>query len=581
MLLASTVIPAWFAALHAPNVADAPHDEGVIRSLGLGWTGVWRALDVAVSSVFMALPLGTRASRAGLACALVLAVAGALVYLLTRRILAACADAPRFGAMVSAAAALTATLGPVWQLESTSAGGSVTGALLMLAPLVLLTPGGAPRPERIPLSVAVAGLAFGYEPLAGACSLGALVVTAIAAWYKDRPNAPWKRIAITSAALFAFGLIPAATSLIRLGSASGLGVWVLEAWRGEGSGSVRAPLEFVSLELGWILTGFAVFGLGLAALVARARPLGAGLAALATFGLACTQLGVPAGPVRYAAPLLAAVAAVAALSGVALQSIVRLVARARIPFARASAAMVIVLELTFPVQFSDAAVTRASGRARGASAAWDDVAWGPLPPFTVVLVDDARVMRRVLASRAQGAARGDLAIIPLYDLNSSLARRELAREPKLAGFWRDMATFGRPEEFSLSDLASSRPLAMMYEPAWDRTLTRHLVPVGLVARFEPEPRGASDRRRALDAFLPARDRLVKELSLAYDEELVQATAVLLRSRAIAFTATGDKDVPGRALEDVTAFVPHDEVAEELIRRLAAKKGGVEVKDLRL
>ena len=68
---------------------------------------------------------------------------------------------------------------------------------------------------------------------------------------------------------------------------------------------------------------------------------------------------------------------------------------------------------------------------------------------------------------------------------------------------------GAPSEASLSALAMSRPLVTPYEPRWGRALGRHLVPVGLLDRFEPEPRGVSDRRKALEAF-GARARPARE-----------------------------------------------------------------------
>ena len=60
------LVPACLVAAHVGNVADAAHDAGVARAMGLE-AQPWRALDAVVASVFAALPLGTRAARAGLA----------------------------------------------------------------------------------------------------------------------------------------------------------------------------------------------------------------------------------------------------------------------------------------------------------------------------------------------------------------------------------------------------------------------------------------------------------------------------------------------------------------------------------
>ena len=67
MLGASALLPAVVAALHVGNVADAAHDEGIVRTLGLGWTGVWRGADALVAALFLVLPLGTRAARVAFA----------------------------------------------------------------------------------------------------------------------------------------------------------------------------------------------------------------------------------------------------------------------------------------------------------------------------------------------------------------------------------------------------------------------------------------------------------------------------------------------------------------------------------
>jgi len=123
-----------------------------------------------------------------------------------------------------------------------------------------------------------------------------------------------------------------------------------------------------------------------------------------------------------------------------------------------------------------------------------------------------------------------------------------------------------------------RPLAMAFEPSWGRVLGRHLVPAALLDRFEPEPRGASDRRRALDAFVPKRERLARAASR--DPELAQAAAYLLRARALGIAATGDRDLVGRVVEDLHAFAPDDPVATAIVARVVLGKAGTRVEDLR-
>jgi hypothetical protein len=117
MLFLAALAPACLAAAHVGNVADAAHDGGVARAMGLQ-AQPWRSLDVVVASAFAVLPLGTRAARAALGEAVVVAAAGAALYGLSRRLAAACADAPRIGSLTAAIATFAALCAPVWQTEA-------------------------------------------------------------------------------------------------------------------------------------------------------------------------------------------------------------------------------------------------------------------------------------------------------------------------------------------------------------------------------------------------------------------------------------------------------------------------------
>jgi hypothetical protein len=575
--------------MHTVNVADAAHDEGVIRAVGFGWTGAWRSLDAVVAASAMVLPIGTRSMRAGLASALVVGVAGIVVYELARRLLAACsagATSPRLGALVAWLASLTTAVGATWQLEAASPGGAVLGALLALAPILVLMENGRASIARAPLAAGAVGLAVGYEPLVGLAALASTAALALVEWTTDRPRvtpAVRRRLVWTSVLLFCAGLLPLALGALRSRTARelSLGAPAMVSWAGERGASVRAtPLAFAESELGWVVIALAMGGATLAMFAPRARAIAAALIVLTGVGLASIALGVPAGPTRFGGPVLAAVAGALALSAIAMQAIVRGVATAKIPFARASAAMIVVLELTLPVHMADDALARSFDRARGTAATWESVAWGPVPAGAVMMVSDPRVMTRIVAERAAGTMRGDLAVVPTYDLGGFIARASLTHEPRLAPFWRDMALLNVPDEFSLSTLASTRPLVMAFDPRWDKALARHLVPVGLVARFETEPRGASDRRRALDGFAVKRDRLMKETVIQRDPELLELTAQLLRARAIALAASGDRDMVIRGIDDLHVFSPYDAVADTLAHRAAITKGPVDVKDLR-
>ena len=583
----AVLLPAGLAASHLANTADAAHDEAVVRALGLGWTGALRALDAAWAGLFAWLPVGTRALRAGLASAAACGMGGGVVFALARGVLAGASNEEKaggggFAAGVACLAALAATLAPVWQTEAAAAAGSTLGGVLALAPAAVWMAGAGE-----PLAALLAGLAVSYEPLVGLVAVGSVAAGIFAApgarsvksW--DLPRA---------AAAFAAGLLPFALAFARKRSLLVTTAGAFAApWGERGASETGMPLVFAREEIGAASCVLAIAGAVLVLRRARSRGAGAMLVAAAVVGLGAIAFGAAAGPTRYAPAVLAGVGATYALAAVAMHGVVVAVGNARLPFARASAAMILVLEGALPARAADDAATRADVRPHASTAAWDDVAFGALPAGAEILVRDPRVQTRLLAAKSTGELRADLGLLPLFDLGGRSALRELARDAKLEPLWRDAALLGKDEESSLSSIAQERPLIAPYDPSWDRLLARHLVPAGLFARFEPEPRGASDRRRALDDLSPAadhplppgvpseRERLLRALD--GDPELLGMTARLLRTRAVALAAASERDVVARALDDLRPFSPRDPVAMEIVKRMAASRGAIDVKDL--
>jgi hypothetical protein len=224
--------------------------------------------------------------------------------------------------------------------------------------------------------------------------------------------------------------------------------------------------------------------------------------------------------------------------------------------------MVVVLELVIPVEAADEALLRA--RSGPDVAMWDALAWDSLPPRAVVLLTSPRIVARAFASRAQGSLRDDLVFVPAYEppSRSRRALAPLAHDAALVPLWRDLELYGAPGSASLSALASTRAVAMAYEPRWGKELGRHLVPLALFDLFEPEPRGASDRRKGLASFQPLRERLA--VATRGDAELAEATAILLRARARQLAAGADRELLGEALEDLHAFAPGDPAGAEIV-----------------
>ena len=510
--------------------------------------------------------------------ALVASASGAILYVVFRELLAACADTARLRCVVAAIATLSALVASPWQLESASVG-SAPGAALVLLPIAIVVGGGVDGGRSPWLAVTFSlGLAAGYEPLVGACAVSAFaLLVVVGAPLRRSILLDWRARKVELSAAFLAGLSPWIVALV-CARRSGFALLpaLAEDWSGErGVSFSGSPVPFIRAEVGALTIVLSVAGAGLAALVPRARPVAFALALVVVLGFACGKVGSPLGPTRYGAPVLAAFAAASGLAGVGMQAIVRRIASARVPFARASASMVLLLALARPVDAADDSLLRS--RSGDPSAAWDDVAWGGLAPRTVVLLTEPRLYARARAAHARGALRDDLVIVPAYTYGP-LARRALAADASLVPLWRDLEIVGSPGEGSLSGLSGVRPVAMAYEPRWGRVLSRHLVPAALLDRFELEPRGASDRRYALQAFVPNRDRLAR--MLAKDPELTFDTAYLLRARALVVASSGDRDLVGRVVDDVRTFVPDDRVAAEILSRESLGKGLSRFDDLR-
>lgn len=579
MLAACALVPAALGASGAMSSAPASHDEAVVRAVGVGWTGVFRALDVIVAAPLMLLPIGTRAMRAGLASALITGACGAVAFVIARRLAHAvrpAATSPRLMSAVAAVSVLSAVLAPVWQVEASAPGGAVVGGLIVLVALALAGAGAEASASAVAF---VAGVAASYEPL-----VLLAVIAAVAPWIERvvRARAMGRRDAIDAAIAFALGLLPLALGLAIAQRTPEIAVSAarpLASSIGERAGAHVALGVFANAEVGMLMLVAAAAGAVLVGLVPGARRALAALLGVIAVGVAGIWLGAASGPSHVASVVLAATCALHVLASVALVAAVVAISKLRVPFAEASAALVVVLELVLPVRAADETLGRREARSSHASSVWTEVAWGAAPPAAAVLVSDRGTMRRIAAARATGEMRADLLVVPTFALPSRASDRALVAEPKLAALYRDIALGSTPEELSLATLATQRPLLAGFDPRWDRGLARHFVPVGLTTRFEPEPRGSSDRRRGLDAFTPGKERLVRVAVARRDPELAAATATLLRGRAIGMAACGERDVLSRALDDLRPFAPEDPVASTLVRRIVTTKGPIEVKDL--
>lgn len=561
--------PLMTAIVHLRATSDATHDEDVIRVIGAGSTGIWREFDALIAAPALAFSFSTKVMRAEIVSAIGCGLAAFLLYEVARGLLDKCAKTDRLGIFVAAIAAWTATLGAAWQTEACSAGGATWAAAL---PFICLGMLAQKRVHSASFGVAAlaGGLAISSEPVMG----GATLLAALAVIFAGKTKVS-QRDGLLGAAAFAVGVGgPIAFAAWRRVAS----VYEIPApffWSGM-LGTLDVPthqnvLHFAHAEIGWLGLVATACGLALASLVPRARPIAIGLAILTMVSSLAIFLGAPIGPDRYAAAPLVVIAGANLLAAVAMQAAVRAVARANVPFAQASATMIVVLELTFPAIALDDASLHAVDRKNKLGSYWDEEALADLPEHSIVLVSDSNVMRHLDAARATGSLRDDLLVVTLNSVGGRTTLRALAAEPKLAPVVRDVALTGQVTEFSLATLAASRPLFAQYDSRWDRSLTRHLVPEGIFDRFEPEPHGVTDRRKGLDAFLPLRQKLAHDLSLPRDKEMTSITAAILRSRLDALTAIDERENLPHAIEDVRAFAPDDPIANRLVFKLVASR----------
>ncbi len=584
-LVASALVPALIAGSELGLFADGGRDARMIRAVGLGYTGGFRALDAWVAALCAGLPLGTRTLRAELSGVLLLAVAAALMFAVVRRILVAMAGPSAWSSIVAAIATATASLSYPLQHEAASAGSSLTGVVLVLVTLALAA---RASPSWIQL-VAVSALALSYNLRAGSCAVVAVVVAALfrltetgALAMRRGPLSPSALLAgalAVTGGLAPFGLAAVGAHATSRSTSARLFASPEGNLPVASGGGVRHAFALVQGELGEVLLLLAVIGVVLGLASRRARPVVVQLAAVTV--AACTMLAVDRSATREAWSLagLVALAGLVGLAAIAMQEGVLWVARARLPLASASAAMVVVLEAAFPAIMADDGVTRACARPGRALATWEDTAFTGLPGGTVLFVSAPGLYPRLLATEASGNLPGDLTLIPTFDPSNEAAAAALSRDPRMVPLFRDLALTGSPQELSLSTLASTLPVALAPDPRWDRGLTRHMLPAGLFSVFEPEPRGGTDRKRALEASADARARLAKELGSAPVAPLAALTASILFDRALVAAETGEREVALRALDDASVFAPNDPRIARLTSRERSARGTVDVHDL--
>jgi hypothetical protein len=380
-----------------------------------------------------------------------------------------------------------------------------------------------------------------------------------------------------SAAAFGvlLGLLPIGLA-VMLSLREGFRVqWFALAW-GE---TQHAPMGLVALlrtEIGYVQLALSAASLVcLTTLRGDSRRLGFSLLALTLFA----ALAIRVQPSQAAVAVLVLVATVAVAAVFTMSTLIAKVYTAPIPFARASALMMLIAICVAPLKILDESQSRTALRGDAPSHAWEEWAFDDIAEGALMLLADPRMYARARAAQASGTMRPDIDVLPIFALDAPSAQAVIAREPKLTALLRDMLLTGAPLELSMSELSAARPLIVEFGPRWDRALARHLIPTGLFMRYETEPRGLSERRAALERQLPLRDRMATLLLSAKEPELLSLTVRTLRIRAIAMALTGERESTSRALDDLRTFAPKDPMLEELVRRVVLAKGPIDVTNL--
>jgi hypothetical protein len=569
----AVLVPIVFTLRSLGNQTQAAHDANVVRAAGIGQSTLFHSLDALVASLFAWLPLGTHTFRLSLSSVAVAGLMGFLVFEITRTILKGARTRSENAAETAIAllASCTFMVTPMVQVEARAPAGALIGVTLVLACWASVRCFSSSHYR----SFFLVGLCFAQEPLLGLAALVFVLATDTSLKAAKRANVSAAKIACA----FGTGLAPLSVQAMRsrFGSSEGFS---LSAALGDASGFDHpTPLGFVKGELGFVLSGLALLGVfvGLRAQASRRDTIL--ITCVLAFGTLAVLLGAPIGPQRFGASVLLLLASMMMLAAMAGHFMIAQLVEAKIPFARASATLVVILFCAAPLRVLDETDSRLTAMRTLALASWEDLAFDALPPKSLVLIRDSRLWLRTEAARAQGSLRQDLSIVPTSALEARAAATVLAREPALAPLLRDILLSGSPQELTLSTLAKTKPLCVEFAHTWNQNLAKHLVPVGLFMQYEAEPRALSERKLALESQTVLRDRLARALMSESDPELKKLTIKALRLRAMSTALTGEKSSTVRTLEDLRVFSPTDAIMEELIRRALVSKGYIDITDL--
>lgn len=549
---ASFALPVALGVLTAPVGSTWRDDAALLAGAELVVRPGQGALTAMVTAAASVLPLGDLALRGAVGSALVAGVLSVVVFGIVRRVLAELGQRPVLHPVVACVAALSATLSPLVARESAVAGGGVVGGLL--AALLLrsaLVPGTSRGHVALTAGALLSLLAM--ERVSVALVVG--LAMALHAQVSRRASAQGG-ILVALGALFPIALL-LPLFVLRGGELSSLkelslrrdltDMFVIDV-----AGLRTRGLSAFFHDLGPLALGLALLGFG--ASLVRGYRLGfrvlAGTVPLVV--MLVSDLLVP--PQRaalfttdtFVVVRIAAVVGAAVLAALGIVTVVDLLERTKLPFARPAGILVVTFFAATGAMAAEESHAAAAADRRGA-VRWTEETLQALPPRAVVVLRTEPVLRRMVAARTLGGARPDVTLVALPKLGDRKTAVELLREePKMLPILRDVGAHGAPGEAALSALADERPVYVELDPSWDPRLSTHVLPEHLLLRFAPQPLGTSDRRLADVDTRAAAARVLGAEGKERDPATREVLADHARQELIATSLAHDKDSSNRA-----------------------------------
>lgn len=573
-------VPLVVTLLRSAETSDFRDDIPAVTGLGLVPLGTEGWLSLVGSQASSLLPLGGRWLRAASLGAVAVAIASALLYTRTRRLLDASERTPYLSPPLALAAALTATLSPTFQLEGTVIGGAAVATAAALAALsaTLRLPS---ADHRTSFGV---GVLLGLTAIESHMAALAVLAGIVAHGLVRRQRVEGRAFALFGAGAFSVCLFPITGLALRAlapGAWLDLGFGLRESSLFAADTSALRVTAFSAwlADVGVIPFGLAVGGLAIALLRHPTRAAAAVLFALLLVDLAfpASRIGVltqdPFGTTR-----LLAVSALAVGAALGVHAAALALYRARVPFATPAAVLLVVFDFTLVFVGAEASAAATERRASVAQEIWTDEALASLPPRGILLARSEAIAFRLWAAQLVRGERPDVVVVPRTLLErGGLRRRLLESEPALAPLLRDIALGGRPGEYALTTLADARPLFVELDQTFEPRLNEHIVPQSFFLRFRPHPVGRSDRSAALARAENRLGRVSAAVEPGDGADPAAATrSVLLstlRQRAIFLAARGDHETAAATVSAIRRLAPQDEVAARLTAELAKRRAG--------